>query len=85
MVQNPKLTGDTSPKRDPRSDPKAGDVLVIGDSRIEVTERTARRILYKLTFLRPRSPIDSAPMNCGLYLNRWKEVVENAEVLHAAE
>ncbi len=65
------------PCRDPRVDPKPGDVLVLGNNRIEVTERTARRVLYTL------KPSKSGALHCGLYLSRWQMVVENAEVLSA--
>jgi len=71
--------------RDPRVNPKVGDVLLMGVNRVTVTERTSRRILYTLTIERGASPIYRIPMHCGLYLNRWKEVVEHAEVIHHAD
>ncbi len=71
--------------RDPRVDPRPGDVLTLGSNRVEVTERTSRRILYTLTVPAARMSINALPMHCGLYLSRWQMVVENAEVIHASE
>jgi hypothetical protein len=79
------MTNDATPKRDPRKEPKAGDVLIEGRNRIEVTSRKGARVLYSLTSLPATSSTDRIPMECGLYLNRWREVLKNAEVIHHAD
>jgi hypothetical protein len=71
--------------RDPRIDPRPGDVLLLGNNRISVTELTKQRVLYELTTEGAKSVIERMPMNCSLYLNFWEEVVDKAEVIHASK
>jgi hypothetical protein len=72
-----------SAERDPRTDPKPGDVLRDLPFVLTVT-RFERRVFYRLSHPGARG-VNAIPMDCNQTLKRWREVVKNAEVLHAAE
>lgn len=77
------LKGAVGKARDPRLDPQKGDVLYVdGGNRLEVFERKANRVLYKLTSLHPIYPTDSIPMQCGAYLGAWRKICKTATVIH---
>lgn len=69
-------------ERDPRVNPKPGDVLRDGVHRISVTT-VDRQIRYTLTRSNGYG-INAIPMHCHMAKKSWREWAKNAEVIDAA-
>ncbi len=69
--------------RDPRIDPKTGDVLRIGDSTVMICYASRERIVLALTTW----PKDISPISewGKPWREPWQKFAANAEVIHCAE
>lgn len=73
-------------KRDPRVNPKAGDVLAFAPHhmRLAVTRCENRKVFYDLS-RHNGHPIYAIPMKCKDSLPGWRKRTANFEVIHAAD
>jgi len=66
-------------QRDPRLDPRPGDVLALGKHRILHTVRHVDR------FVRYVVPVKKGDLSCACKIAEWRIWLATAEVIHRAE
>lgn len=67
-------------ERDPRVDPKPGDVLIYGPQ----WQRTRSEVIAT-TLTGVAHAIDGSDHSIGVSLKKWREWMRGAEVIHRAE
>jgi hypothetical protein len=70
--------------RNPRIDPKPGDVLTLPIGRYEVTKASNRKVWFNFTQPGVRHIMYNIPMACKDTLPEWRKRMRDAEVLHIA-
>ena len=68
-------------ERDPRKDPKIGDVVVNTGLTLTVT-LVDRSVHYRLT--QPGHGLYAIPVDCRVSKRQWREQLEDAKVIHRA-
>ncbi len=76
---------DTSPERDPRRNPRIGDVLRSGSEQRMVMDEISVKRTFEISHIVFSSTSIGCESNAHETIARWLRWAKNAEVLHAAD